>query len=134
MTVTVFLSGAMDYVGEYATNWRKEATFMLTQRGYSVYDPTSIPEDKTMSAEEIARKNIFMQERSDLILVEYMIEDRAYIGTDFELSWAKINGQPAVVFCHPSYKDRVYMKYMATKLADNLQDAIEYIAIHYPTK
>jgi len=24
------------------------------------------------------------------------------------------------------------MKYMATKLADNLQDAIEYIAIHYP--
>jgi hypothetical protein len=26
------------------------------------------------------------------------------------------------------------MKYMATKLADNLQDAIEYIAVHYPTK
>jgi hypothetical protein len=123
----------MDYVGEYATNWRKEATFMLIQRGYAVYDPTSIPEDQTMSPEEVARKNIFMQERSDLILVEYMIEDRAYIGTDFELAWAKIHGQPAVVFCHPKHKDRVYMKYMATKLADNLQDAIEYIAIHYPT-
>jgi hypothetical protein len=134
MSVTVFLSGAMDYVGEYAISWRKEATFMLTQRGYSVYDPTSIPEDRDMSPEEVARKNIFMQERSDLILVEYMIEDRAYIGTDFELSWAKIHGQPAVVFCHPKHKDRVYMKYMATKLADTLQDAIEYIAIHYPTK
>lgn len=134
MSLTVFLSGAMDYVGEYATNWRKEATFMLTQRGYTVYDPTSIPEDKTMSAEEIARKNIFMQERSDIVLVEYMIEDRAYIGTDFEMAWAKIHGQPTVVFCAPCYKDRVYMKYMATKLADTLQDAIEYIAIHYPTK
>lgn len=134
MSLTVFLSGAMDYVGDYATGWRKEATFMLTQRGYLVYDPTSIPEDKTMSPEEIARKNIFMQERSDIILVEYMIEDRAYIGTDFEMAWAKIHGQPTVVFCAPSYKDRVYMKYMATKLADNLQDAIEYIAVHYPTK
>jgi len=134
MSLTVFLSGAMDYVGDYAITWRKEATFMLTQRGYSVYDPTSIPEDKTMSPEEIARKNIFMQQRSDIVLVEYMIKDRAYIGTDFEMAWAKIHGQPTVVFCAPSYKDRVYMKYMATKLADTLQDAIEYIAIHYPTK
>ena len=75
-----------------------------------------------------------MQKRSDILLVEYMLENRAYIGTDFELAWAKIHGQPSVVMCHPSHRDRVYMKYMATKLADNLQDAIEYIAIHYPTK
>jgi hypothetical protein len=35
--------------------------------------------------------------------------------------------------CSNQNKDRPYMKYMATKLADNLQDAIEYIAVHYPT-
>ena len=63
-----------------------------------------------------------------------MLKDRAYIGTDFELAWAKIHGQPSVVMCSPHHKDRVYMKYMATKLADNLQDAIEYIAAHYPNK
>lgn len=134
MSVTVYLAGAMDYVGEYATGWRKEATFLLTQRGYSVLDPTSIPEEFEMSSEEIAQKNLFMQKKSDILLVEYMLEDRAYIGTDFEMAWAKIHGQPSIVMCSNQNKDRPYMKYMATRLADSLQDAIEYIAVHYPTK
>jgi len=133
MSVTVFLSGAMDYVGEYAKNWRQEATKTLTSYGYRVYDPTLIPEEEGISPEEIANKNLFMQKRSDIILVEYMLEDRAYIGTDFELAWAKIHGQPAIVMCSEQNKKRAYMQYMATKLADNLQDAIDYIAIHYPT-
>jgi nucleoside 2-deoxyribosyltransferase len=134
MSLTVFLSGAMDYVGDYAKDWRQEATFLLNHRGYNVLDPTSIPEDDSMSAEEIAQKNLFMQKKSDILLVEYMIQDRAYIGTDFEMAWAKIHGQPVVVICNSLYKERVYMKYMSTKLADTLQDAIEYIAVHYPTK
>lgn len=133
MSITVYLAGAMDYVGDYAKGWRQEATLMLTLRGYNVLDPTSIPEDYTMSPDEIVQKNLFMQERSDILLVEYMLEDRAYIGTDFEMAWAKINNQPTVVMCSNQNKDRPYMKYMATRLADTLQDAIEYIAIHYPT-
>jgi hypothetical protein len=134
MSVTVYLAGAMDYVGEYATGWRKEAAFLLTQRGYKVLDPTLIPEEAEMSPDEIVQKNTFMQKKSDILLVEYMLQDRAYIGTDYEMAWAKMNGQPCVVLCSSQNKDRPYMKYMATKLADNLQDAIEYIAIHYPTK
>ena len=134
MSITVYLAGAMDYVGDYAKGWRQEATLMLTLRGYNVLDPTSIPEDYTMSPDEIVQKNLFMQKRSDILLVEYMLKDRAYIGTDFEMAWAKINNQPTVVMCSNQNKDRPYMKYMATRLADTLQDAIEYIAIHYPTK
>jgi hypothetical protein len=134
MSITVYLAGAMDYVGDYATGWRKEATFLLAQRGFSVLDPTSIPEDYSMSGEEIAQKNLFMQRKSDILLVEYMLENRAYIGTDFEMAWAKINNMPSVVMCSNQNKDRPYMQYMATKLVDNLQDAIEYIAVHYPTK
>lgn len=134
MSIKVFLSGAMDFVGDYAVGWRQEATDLLNRYGYDVFDPTSIPEDYSMSAEEIAQKNLFMQKKSDILLVEYLLEDRAYIGTDFEMAWAKIHGQPIVVMCADQYKERVYMKYMATKLADNLQDAIEYIAVHYPTK
>lgn len=134
MSVTVYLAGAMDYVGEYAYGWRKEATFLLTQRGYSVLDPTSIPEEREMSSDEIAQKNMFMQKKSDILLVEYMLENRAYIGTDFEMAWAKMHGQPTIVMCSNQNKDRPYMKYMATKLAEDLQDAIEYIAVHYPTK
>jgi hypothetical protein len=133
MSITVYLAGAMDYVGDYATGWRKEATFLLAQRGYKTLDPTSIPEGEDMSPEEKVQKNLFMQKRSDILLVEYMLEDRAYIGTDFEMAWAKINNQPAIVMCSNQNKDRPYMKYMATKLAETLQDAVEYIAVHYPT-
>jgi hypothetical protein len=134
MSITVYLAGAMDYVGDYAKGWRQEATFMLSLRGYKVLDPTSIPEDYTMSPDEIVQKNLFMQKKSDILLVEYMLENRAYIGTDYEMAWAKMNNQPTVVMCSNQNKDRPYMKYMATRLADTLQDAIEYIAIHYPTK
>ena len=133
MSVTVYLAGAIDDVGEYATGWRKEASFLLTQRGYKVLDPTSIPEEAEMSPDEIVQKNTFMQKKSDILLVEYMLQDRAYIGTDYEMAWAKMNGQPCVVLCSNQNKDRPYMKYMATKLANNLQDAIDYISIHYPT-
>ena len=133
MSIAVYLAGAMDYVGDYAKGWREEATFMLSQRGYKVFDPTSIPEGEDMSPEEKVQKNLFMQKRSDILLVEYMLEDRAYIGTDYEMAWAKLHYQPTVVMCSNQNKDRPYMKYMATKLADNLQDAIEYIAVHYPT-
>lgn len=134
MSIAIYLAGAMDYVGDYAKGWRKNATDSLQFLGYKVYDPTSIPEESDMSPDEIVQKNLFMQKKSDIILVEYMLENRAYIGTDYEMAWAKMNDQPSVVICSNQNKDRPYMKYMATKLAENLQDAIEYIAVHYPTK
>ena len=132
MSITVYLAGAMDYVGDYAKGWRQEATFMLALRGYKVLDPTSIPEGEDMSPEEKVQKNLFMQKRSDILLVEYMLEDRAYIGTDFEMAWAKLHGQPTIVMCSNQNKDRPYMKYMSTKTLDNIEDAVEYISVHYP--
>lgn len=133
MSIAIYLAGAMDYVGDYAKDWRKSASEALNFMGYKVYDPTSIPEELGMTPDEIVQKNLFMQRKSDIMLVEYMLENRAYIGTDFEMAWAKMHDQPTIVMCSNQNKDRPYMKYMATKLADNLQDAIEYIAIHYPT-
>jgi nucleoside 2-deoxyribosyltransferase len=133
MPLKVFLSGAIEGVEDYGRFWRKSATRALHLAGYDVLDPMNIADMDYETPEEIVEKNLFMQRRADIILVEYMLQDRAYIGTDFELAWAKIHGQPSVVICNSQYKERVYMKYMATKLADNLQDAIEYIAIHYPT-
>lgn len=133
MTIAIYLAGAMDYVGDYAKGWRKSASEALKFMGYKVYDPTSVPEESGMTPDEIVQKNLFMQRKSDIMLVEYMLENRAYIGTDFEMAWAKMNNQPAIVMCSNQNKDRPYMKYMATKLADSLQDAIEYIAVHYPT-
>jgi len=133
MSLKVFLSGAIEGVGDYGSFWRKLATKSLHLAGYDVLDPMKIPDTEYQTAREIVEKNLFMQRRADIILVEYMIPNRPYIGTDFELAWAKFNNQPAVVFCCEENKDRVYLKYMATKLASCMQDAIEYIAINYPS-
>jgi len=133
MPLKVFLSGAIEGVEEYGRSWRKAATEKLHFFGYDVLDPTLIFDKEYETPEEIVEKNLFLQRRADIILVEYMIKDRPYIGTDFELAWAKFNNQPAVVFCCDSNKNRVYLKYMATKLASSMQDAIEYIATNYPS-
>lgn len=134
MSITIYLAGAMDYVGDYAIGWRKEASKILIKYGYNVLDPTSVFEEEEMSAEEIAQKNLFMQRKSDLLLVEYMLQDRAYIGTDFEMAWAKIHNQPVITMCSSQNKDRPYMKYMSTKILNNLEDAVEYIAMHFPVR
>lgn len=134
MSLKVFLSGAIEGVEAYGSSWRKEATHMLHLAGYDVLDPTSIIDTGYESPEEIVEKNLFLQRRADIILVEYMIPNRPYIGTDFELTWAKFNGQPAVVFTCDNNKNRVYLKYLATKVASSMQDAIEYISTNYPTK
>jgi len=133
MSLKVFLSGAIEGVEDYGRSWRKSATHELHLRGYDVIDPTLVVDTDYETVEEIVEKNLFMQRRADIILVEYMLQDRAYIGTDFELAWAKFNNQPAIAFCCDSNKNRVYLKYMATKLALTMQDAIEYIASNYPT-
>lgn len=133
MKTTIYLAGAIDHVGDFALIWRKQGKEILEKYGYNVYDPTSIPEHEYMSPEEIAQKNIFMQERSDILLVEYMLENRPYIGTDFEMAWAKMHNQPIIVFCPNENKNRIYMKYMATKIVSNLEEAIDYIIRHYPS-
>lgn len=133
MTLKVFLSGAIEGVEQYGREWRKSATYALHLAGYDVLDPTNIVDTGYETVEEIVEKNLFLQRRADLLLVEYMLPDRPYIGTDFELAWAKANGQPAVVFACDKNKSRVYLRYMATKVASSMADAIEYISTNYPS-
>jgi len=133
MALKVFLSGAIEGLEQYGAEWRKVATKELHLRGYDVLDPTTVVDLDYETSEEIVEKNLFMQKRADILLVEYMIPDRQYIGTDFEMAWAKEHQQPVIVFASPQASSRVYLKYMATKLASSMQDAIEYIAVNYPS-
>lgn len=133
MSLKVFLSGAIEGVETYGIEWRKVASKALHLAGYEVLDPTSIVDTGYETPEEIVEKNLFLQRRADILLVEYMLPDRPYIGTDFELAWAKMNGQPSIVFTCDKNKNRVYLKYMATKLASSMEDAIEYISTNYPS-
>lgn len=133
MSVSVFLSGAIEYCGDYAHQWREIATPMLEGSGYKVFNPLDVKVTETCKPHEIVDKNLFLQKRSDILLVEYMIPNRCYIGTDFEMTYAKLHGQPIIVFCDNENKDRIYLKYLATKVASSLEEAVEYIRSNYPT-
>ena len=131
MPLSVYLSGAIDDTYAFASQWRSDATKALVDRGYKVNNCMSLSYENRLSYHEIVEKNLFLQKRSDILLVEYLLPNRSYIETDFEMSWAKTHGQPCVVVCSHHYVNRVYMKYMATKLVNDLEEAVEYISTHY---
>lgn len=133
MPVSIFLSGAIEGSEQFGADWRKIATEMLSASGYKVYNPMDVALENACDPDEVVEKNLFMQRRSDLLLVEYDIANRCYVGTDFELTWAKLHGQPIIVFCSTENKNRVYLRYLATKIAPSLVDAVEYIRSNYPT-
>lgn len=134
MQTKVFLSGAIEEVGIFAYGWRNKAVKLLAARGFKAVNPMDYAlEEKGCEAKEIVSKNMFLQKSCDLILVEYTIPNRAYIGTDFEMTWAHINNQPVITFADKSYINRVYLNFLSTKVALSLEDAVEYIANTYPS-
>jgi|LakMenEpi13Jul12_1017406.scaffolds.fasta_scaffold00734_3 nucleoside 2-deoxyribosyltransferase len=135
MQTKVFLSGAIEEVGIFAHGWRNKAVKLLADRGFEAVNPMDYALEETdCEPKEIVDKNIFLQKNCDILLVEYTIPGRAYIGTDFEITWAHFNNQPVVVFADDSYQSRVYLNFLSTKITSSLEEAIEYIAKTYPSK
>lgn len=135
MRTKVFLSGAIEEVGIYAHGWRDRAVRLLDQHGFHAVNPMDFCLEETgCEPKEIVSKNMFLQKQCDIILVEYMIPNRAYIGTDYEMTLAHMSNQPVITFAHDSYRQRVYLNFLSTKVASSLEDAVEYIAYTYPSK
>lgn len=131
--MNVFLSGGIEGLTDEGRTWRFTATKLLEQLGYEVLNPC-LYQDSNHTPYEIVKRNMHLQDKADLLLVEYMIPNRSYIGTDFEMTLAFMWNQPVVVWCCDAMRDRVYMRYLATHLTDRLEGAIDYIANHYPAK
>lgn len=127
----VFLSGAIEGVEKYGKDWRDEASWLLQQFGYDVIDPMSVQDPTYSSPQEIVDRNLFLQKQADILLVEYMIPGRNYVGTDFELCWAKFNNQPSIVFSCFENSKRVYLNYLASKVTLSMEEAIDYLVYFY---
>lgn len=129
----IFLSGAIEGVGDLANGWRQEAVSKLGAKGYDVVSPLVNAEQQVFQTpNEIVHRNHMLQKTCDMILVEYMIPNRCYIGTDMELVRAHDWHQPIIVFANDMYKDRVYMQYLATAILPSLEAAMSYIQLYYP--
>jgi nucleoside 2-deoxyribosyltransferase len=134
MQTKVFLSGAIEEVGIFAHDWRNKAVKLLADRGFQAVNPMDYAlEEQGCEPKEIVSKNLFLQKSCDIILVEYTLPHRAYVGTDFEMAWAHLNNQPVIVWAHQDLQHRIYLKFLATKLANTLEEAVEYISNTYPS-
>ena len=49
------------------------------------------------------------------------------------MTWAHLNNQPVIVWAHQDLQHRIYLKFLATKVADTLEEAVEYISNTYPS-
>jgi nucleoside 2-deoxyribosyltransferase len=135
MQTRVFLSGAIEDIGDYKYSWRNEATRMLSNAGFKAVNPLDYAlEEQDCDPKEIVAKNTFLQKKCDLILVEYTIPNRVYIGTDYEMTWAHLHNQPIVVWAANEISHRIYLRFLATKLAFSLEEAVEYISSTYPSE
>ncbi|MFZ4104943.1 hypothetical protein [Flavobacterium sp.] len=135
MQTRVFLSGAIEDVGDIKYAWRNDAVDLLSNRGFKAINPIDFSlEEEDYNPKEIVSKNLFLQKSCDIILVEYTLLNRAYIGTDFEMTWAYLNNQPIIVWAHQDLQRRTYLNFLATKFANSLEQAVEYIANTYPSK
>lgn len=127
----VFLSGAVEGLSDRGTSWREDATESLEAIGFEVLNPCLLPDSVDDEPEYIVAKNLSLQAQADLLLVEYMIPNRAYIGTDFELVIARSMGKPIIVFAHPDHADRVYLRYLASVILPNMEAALGYLQEYY---
>lgn len=126
----VFLSGAVEGLSGDYENWRKVAREQLEDAGFVVVSPVGcIKEDETPN--EIVHSNEMLQKKCDITLVEYMIPHRAYIGVDYEIVRARDWGQPVVVWAHEMYRERVYLRYLATAILPELEECLDFIQAHY---
>lgn len=135
MQTRVFLSGAIEDVqSHFIYSWRDEAALLLADRGFKAINPMDYTlEEENCEPKEIVDKNLFLQKSCDILLVEYQLLQRAYIGTDFEMTWAHLSNQPIIVWAHRAIQHRKYLRFLATKLADSLEEAVEYISHTYPS-
>lgn len=130
----VFLSGAIQDVADLGSGWRALAAPQLIAAGYDIVNPVVDPEKQVLFGNEVVHRNLALQKTCDLLLVEYSLPNRCYVGTDYELTMAReVFRQPTIVWAHEMYCERVYLQYLASAILPTLDDAIDYLLAFYPS-
>ena len=128
---TIYLAGAIHHVPpEFATTWRRAVTQALSDR-FNILDPTADKDlydpdinTKVFTPEQIVTADLDMIFRADTILAEMSRTDIPYHGTSMELAYAYNWKKQIIVWggCQ-SY----WVRYHATKIFDQMEDALTYI-------
>lgn len=128
----IFLSGAIEGLDDLGNGWRQQAYKAFAGTQHTIVSPIVNPHlDIRPSMNEIVHRNEHLQKQCDIVLAEYSIPNRCYVGTDYELVRARDWNQPTVVWAHEMYRERTYLRYLSTVMVDSLHDAVDYITVYY---
>lgn len=131
-TDVVYLGGAIDKVPpEFALGWRKKATKVLKENGFSVFDPTAgkdlyapTANISSFTPEYIVTTDLTMIEASNILLVEISKVNIPYHGTSMEIVYAYQWGKKIFVWGGSmSY----WVRYHADQVFVTMEDALDHI-------
>jgi nucleoside 2-deoxyribosyltransferase len=123
----VYLAGSIDThtTEEGANGWRLYATEVLEKAGFEVINPFRGFHTKETPT-EILERNREDITRSDVMLVEMMYQDRAYIGTAIDMLEGWELGMPIIVFGEANERSS-YLQAIASNRIKTLGEALDFI-------
>jgi nucleoside 2-deoxyribosyltransferase len=105
--------------------------FQMTNRNIrDRYLPQSC--DSTAKTREIVENDLETLRRSDLLLVDYSIPNRNYVGCTCEIVYAYLWRKPVIVFVeHSGNGQRRWLRYHATYVCNTVSQALGYMVKNY---
>ncbi len=128
----IYLSGPiMDETSDGARYWREEVKSLLGD-SFKLLDPMRrhFVDRKVDSSNEIVEFDLQDVRDADIVLVNY---SKASIGTSMEIFYASHNlGKFVIAFSHYPFEEcSPWMVKYCTKILSSLEEACEYIKIHF---
>ncbi len=131
MKKTIFLSGKIDGLSEVnAMKWRREAKEKLqTYAGIKVTMPQYDTNVNLLHQNETWDRDYFLVDNCDILLVNFNYEpDSPFLGTSMEIARAYYQHKPIIIMSNKNWvKNNFTLKYHASYMANDLDDAIDYI-------
>jgi len=137
----VYLSGRMDGVSvEEGNGWRLEASQILTEAGFDVYNPydgksKNKTDHRNHTPNEIHDRDIYFLDRSDIVLASLLMPEvinskDAPFFTIGEMYLAHRDRRPIIAFTN-CFNGRHGYEAIVSKSLTNLEDCLEYIINNY---
>lgn len=127
----IFLSVSIQENVDLHEEWWRKAPQLLQDYDI-VHAISSLDKEDFFKPNEIVRRNEMLQKDCDILLAEYNTGNKNHIGVDYELVRALDWHQPAIVWAHKEYHNRIYLRYLATAILPTLEEAMGYIVSFYP--
>ena len=105
--------------------------FQMTNRDIQdYYLPQSC--DSTARTREVVENDLEILRQSDLLLVDYSIPNRNYVGCTCEIVYAYLWKKPVIVYVgQSSNSQRRWLRYHTTYVCETVSQALEYMVKNY---